>query len=175
MLVADIVDLSVLESDRFELILALGDPLSICSDAVRALREMYRICKPGGVVIATADNKLAAIDHYLEKGDIDGLEQLLKTGKTYWLTGDEREQFELTAFTPGELQRLFERCGFEIVKLAGKTILPIRTFKYLLKSERDFDRLLELEIDLAKDSTAAARASHLQVIARKREDGHSGV
>ncbi len=175
LLVADIVDLSVLESDRFELILALGDPLSICSDAVRALREMYRICKPGGVVIATADNKLAAIDHYLEKGDIDGLEQLLKTGKTYWLTGDEREQFELTAFTPGELQRLFERCGFEIVKLAGKTILPIRTFKYLLKSERDFDRLLELEIDLAKDSTAAARASHLQVIARKREDGHSGV
>ena len=90
------------------------------------------------MVIATADNKLAAIDHYLEKGDIDGLEQLLKTGKTYWLTGDEREQFELTAFTPNQLQRLFERCGFEIVKLAGKTILPIRTFKYLLKSERVF-------------------------------------
>ena len=167
LIVADIVDLSALESDRFELILAMGDPLSICSDATCALREMHRICKPGGTVIATADNKLAAVDHYLEKSDIDGLEQLLKTGKTHWLTADEREQFELTAFTPGELHRLFERCGFEVVKLAGKTILPIRAFKELLKSEREFDRLLELEMDLSKDSTAAGKAAHLQVIAKK--------
>jgi len=167
LLVADIVDLSVLESDRFELILAMGDPLSICSDAWRAVREMHRICKPGGVVIATADNKLAVVDHYLEKGDIDGLEQLLKTGKTHWLTADERERFELTAFTPGELHRLFERSGFEIVKLAGKTVLPIRMFKDFLKSDRDFDRLLELETELSRDSSAAAKGSHLQVIARK--------
>jgi ubiquinone/menaquinone biosynthesis C-methylase UbiE len=167
LIVGDIVDLSVLESDRFELILAMGDPLSICSDALRAVREMFRICKPGGVVVATADNKLVAVDHYLEKGDVDGLERLIKTGKTHWLTGDEREQFELTAFTPGELQKLFERSGFEIVKLAGKTILPIRMFRDLLKSEKDFDRLLELETDLSKDSTAAGKAGHLQVIARK--------
>jgi SAM-dependent methyltransferase len=42
------------------LVLAMGDPLSICSDPTRAAREMHRITKPGGVLIATADNKLAA-------------------------------------------------------------------------------------------------------------------
>src|SRR5579872_2828941 len=109
LLVADIVDLSAIESEQFDLILAMGDPISICSDATRAVREMCRICKPGGIVIATADNKLAAMDFYFEKGDIDGLESLLKTGKTKWLTADEREQFELTTFTPAELHRLFER------------------------------------------------------------------
>jgi ubiquinone/menaquinone biosynthesis C-methylase UbiE len=167
LLVGDIIDLSALGSDHFDLIVAMGDPISICSDAGRALREMFRICKPGGTVVATADNKLAAVDHYFEKGDIDGLESFLKTGKTKWLTGDEREQFELTTFTPGELHRLFERSGFEVVKLTGKTVLPIRVFKDLLKSDRDFDRLLEMEMDLSKDSTAAGRAGHLQVIGRK--------
>jgi ubiquinone/menaquinone biosynthesis C-methylase UbiE len=170
LIVADMIDLSVLESDRFELILAMGDPLSICSDASRAVREMHRICRPGGIVIATADNKLAAVDHFLEKADIDGLERLVKTGKTHWLTADEREQFELT-FTPGELQRVFERSGFEIVKLTGKTILPIRMYKHLLKSEGEFDRLMELETDLSRDSTAAGKAAHLQVVARKSVRG----
>jgi ubiquinone/menaquinone biosynthesis C-methylase UbiE len=168
LLVADIVDLSGVESERFELVVAMGDPLSICSDAARAVREMHRICRVGGTVIATADNKLAAVDHFLQKSDLDGLEKLLKTGKTHWLTNDEREQFELTAFTPGELQRLFERAGFEIVKLTGKTILPIRAFKHLLNSRADFDRLMELELALAKDSSAAAKAAHLQVIAKKK-------
>lgn len=168
LVVGDMVDLSELESDRFELILAMGDPLSICSDAGRAVREMFRICKPGAIVIATADNKLAAMDHYVEKSDIDGLQRLIKTGKMHWLTDDERERFELTAFTPGELQRLFERNGFEVVKMMGKTVLPIREFRDVLKSEREFDLLMELEMELEKDSTAAARAGHLQVVARKK-------
>src|SRR3954464_15274536 len=59
LLVADIVDLSAIPSEGFELTLAMGDPLSICSDAAAAAREMHRVSKPGGVVIATADNKLA--------------------------------------------------------------------------------------------------------------------
>jgi len=49
----------------------MGDPLSICSDALAAAREMHRVCKPGGIVIATADNKLAAIDHFVERGNLD--------------------------------------------------------------------------------------------------------
>ncbi|MGD0541930.1 MAG: class I SAM-dependent methyltransferase, partial [Tepidisphaeraceae bacterium] len=167
LVVADIVDLSQVEADRFDLILAMGDPLSICSDPASAMREMRRICKPGGTVIATADNKLAAIDHFLDRGDLDGLESFVKTSRTQWLTADERERFELTAFTPGDLRRLFERSGFEVVKLTGKTILPLRTFKHLLQREGAFDRLLELEIELSKDPTAAAKASQLQVVARK--------
>ncbi len=68
LIVADIVEMPDVPSGAFDLVLAMGDPLSICSDAKRAVREMARIAKPGGVVIATADNKLAAIDHFVEKG-----------------------------------------------------------------------------------------------------------
>jgi ubiquinone/menaquinone biosynthesis C-methylase UbiE len=166
LVVADMVDLSELEAESFELILAMGDPLSICSDAMKAVREMHRICKSGGTVIATADNKLAALDHYLGKSDLDGLERLIKAGKTHWLTEDEREQFELTVFTPGELRKIFERGGFEVAKLVGKTVLPVRRYKELLKS--GFDRLMELEMELERDSTSAGAAGHLQIVAKKK-------
>ena len=64
----------------------MGDPLSICSDPQRAANEMHRISKPGGVVIATADNKLAALDHFVERGNLDALEEFVRTGRTHWLT-----------------------------------------------------------------------------------------
>ena len=77
----------------------------------RAAREMSRIIKPGGIVIATADNKLAALDHFVERGNLDALEEFVATGRTQWLTADERERFELTTFTPASLRKLFERAG----------------------------------------------------------------
>jgi ubiquinone/menaquinone biosynthesis C-methylase UbiE len=167
LLVADIVDLSALESDQFELVVAMGDPLSICSDAARAIREMARICKPGGTVIATADNKLAAIEYFLQQGDLAALESFVKSSRTRWLTQEVAEQFELTTFTAAELQKMMERAGLESVKITGKTILPIRQFKHLLEADGAFARLLKMEQELARDPTAASRAGHLQATGRK--------
>jgi ubiquinone/menaquinone biosynthesis C-methylase UbiE len=165
--VGDIVDLTALASGSFALTVAMGDPLSICSDAQRAANEMYRISMPGGVVIATADNKLAALDHFVERGNLEALEAFVRSGRTNWLTADERERFELTTFTPATVRRLFERAGFEVVEVAGKTIVPVRQNKQLLAQEGAVERLVRLEEELAKDPAAAARAGHLQVVARK--------
>src|SRR5207248_11395603 len=132
LLVADIVELSPLENERFDLVLAMGDPLSICSDPPRAAREMARILRPGGTVVATADNKLAPLDHYVERGNLDALEEFIHTSKTGWLTADERERFELTNFTPASLRKLFEKSGFEVIAVDGKPIIPVRDNKHLL-------------------------------------------
>ena len=146
---------------------AMGDPISICTDPARAAREFYRITRPGGVVIATADNKLAALDHYVERGNLDALEEFVLTGRTHWLTADQRERFELTTFTPGSMRKLFEKSGFEVLAVEGKTLIPVRNNKRLLEGDRSVERLLRLEAELAKDPAAAARAGHLQVIARR--------
>lgn len=167
LLVADIIDMPMLESDRFSLITAMGDPLSICSDPLAATREMHRISKPGGIVIATADNQLAALDHYVQRGNLEALESFIRSGRTHWLTADARERFELTTFTPASLRKLFERSGFDVLAVDGKTIIPIRDNKQLLGDDRAIERLLKLESELAKDPSAAARAGHLQIIAKK--------
>ena len=84
------------------------------------------------------------------------------------VTEDAREQFQLTMFTPHTLRRLFEKSGFHIVDVIGKTILPLRKHKQLLENPDNLQRLLQLEHDLAKDPTSAARASHLQIVGQKQ-------
>jgi ubiquinone/menaquinone biosynthesis C-methylase UbiE len=168
LVVGDIVAMPQLESSSFELLLAMGDPLSICSDATRAVHEFARITKPGGVVVATADNKLAALDHYVERGSLDALEEFVRSGKTNWLTADERERFELTTFTPASLGKLFEKSGFEVIELIGKTVLPVRDNRKLLELPGAVERLLKIEFALSKDPASAGRAGHLQIVARRR-------
>ncbi len=165
--VADIVEMPLIPSDTFELVLAMGDPLSICTDPQRAAREMFRITKAGGVVVATADNKLAALDHFVDRGNLDELERFVQTSRTQWLTADEREQFELKMFTPGTLRKLFEQAGFEVIQITGKTLIPVRNNRILLERPDAEQRLLRLEQELAKDPSSAARAGHLQIAARK--------
>jgi ubiquinone/menaquinone biosynthesis C-methylase UbiE len=174
-LVADIVEMPQVEPASIGLIVAMGDPLSICTDAQRAAREMNRVLKPGGVAIATADNKLAAVDHFVERGNLDALEEFVNTSRTQWLTADERERFELTTFTPGGLTKLFERAGFEVLELKGKPVIPVRQNKQLLARDDAVQRLLRLEAELSKDPTAAGRAGHLQIVARKPTAGVVGT
>ncbi|HUB26688.1 MAG TPA: class I SAM-dependent methyltransferase [Tepidisphaeraceae bacterium] len=167
LLAADMVDLSAVADDSFHLILAMGDPLSICSDPTKAARQMNRICVPGGYVIATADNKFAALEHYLARNDIEQLARFIRDGRTNWLTRDKEEQFTLTTFTPTTLRKLFEKSGFEVIEVIGKTVLPLRRQKQWLENREDLHRLLELEQELSQDPSAAAVANHLQITARK--------
>lgn len=168
-IVADIVAMPTLPDAAFALTVAMGDPLSICSDPTRAIREMSRTTADNGVVIATADNRLSAIDHYVAAGDFDALEKFVRNGKTRWITRDEAEQFELHTFTPSGLRRTFERNGFDVVEVTGKTILPMRQHRELLRqSPEAFRRWVKLEQSLEDDQDLAARASHLQIVARRK-------
>jgi hypothetical protein len=73
----------------------------------------------------------------------------------------------LTTFTPGSLRKLFEKAGFEVLGVIGKTILPVRENKRLLEAENAIERLLKLEEELGRDPASAATAGHLQITARK--------
>lgn len=167
LLVADIAAMPEAPANSFSLVLAMGDPLSICSDPPAAAREMFRICAPGGAVIATADNKLAAIDHFVERGSVAALEEFVKSSRTNWLTADPREQFELTTFTPASLRWVFEKSGFEVITVSGKPIVPVRQNRKLLEEPESVERLLRIEAELSRDPASAGRAGHLQITARK--------
>jgi hypothetical protein len=68
-------------------------------------------------------------------------------------------------------QRLLTERGTVIIDDNGKQQgrrLNVRQNKQLLTTPDAVARLVELEMTLSKDPAAAARAGHLQIVARKR-------
>ena len=164
---ADLADLSELPAAHFALATAFGEPLCSVDSPGRALKQIRRLLKADGLLIGTIDNRLNGIDFYLERGDLDGLEKFIKTGRTHWLTKAKAEQFELHTQTPKQLTKLLCSAGFEVVELLGKTVLPLRRYRDLLEDKAQFRKLLALEKKLARDSDAVSRAAHFQFVARK--------
>ncbi len=167
---ANLCDLDALDRDAFGLAVAFGDPIGCTHAPAKALKEIRKRLCPGGTLVATFDNKLAALDYYLEGGSADRMRAFLKTGRTHWLTKDEDEQFEIHTYTPQEAVRLVETAGFELVDLRGNTVLNLRHHRPLLAESADRRAWLKLEEGLSKDADAIGRAGHIQIAARRRSD-----
>ncbi len=168
---ADVMDLSELPREHFALVIAQGDPFSFADNPARAVKEAWKILRPGGVIVASLDATLAALDHYAEKSDVDSLERLVKSGTMEWLANDESERFPVHTFTPEKLRALFENAGFEVLDLFGKTVLPFKKLEAFLAEDPDAAaRIMALEKKLCRVPSAMGRASHLQIAARKARE-----
>lgn len=165
---ADLADLSALPENHFELAVAMGEPIGLCSDPARALREIARALAPGGVLVATLDNRVACIEYYLQQGDPAALERFLRTGKTHWLTRDVSERFEIHTFEPEGLRKMLASAGFEVLDLIGKTVLPMRRHREQLEDPAARRRWANIEQRLHRDPANLGRCPHLQVAARKK-------
>ncbi len=164
---ADLIDLSALSEDGYALAVAMGDPIGCCKSPPAALKEIRRVLAPGGVLVATFDNRLAALDHYMKSADPAKVEALVRTGRTHWLTQDKSERFEIVTYTPSQLRKLLTNAGFEVIDMIGKTVLPMRDHRHSLLNEPSGRRAwAKIERSLHRDPAAIGRASHLQVAAR---------
>jgi hypothetical protein len=130
------------------------------------MKQIRRILREDGVLVATFDNRLAAVQYYLERGDPPELADFLRTGKTRWLTKDKEEQFPIFTFGPADLTKLVESCGFEVIELIGKTVLPMRHYRDLLETSDSRRTWARIEKRLCRDPYALGRASHLQIACR---------
>ncbi|MEQ8764992.1 MAG: methyltransferase domain-containing protein [Planctomycetota bacterium] len=163
---ADIVDLEGVPDGHYDLAVAFGDPLSLCSDPKRAVEALRRVMKPGGLAVLSADHRCAGLEFYFQEGSLEDLERFVKTGRTLWLAKDPDERFPAKMFLADELQHLFEKRGFEVVDLIGKLVLPVRRFPHWLDERRQVERLIKMEMKLHRDPRWMGRASHLQIVVR---------
>ncbi|MEK6674685.1 MAG: methyltransferase domain-containing protein [Planctomycetota bacterium] len=165
---ADLGDLTAIPDGRFHLAVAFGEPIACTESPSRALKEICRIMTLGGVLVATFDNRFAAIDHYLEKGDPKELSRFLRNGRTNWLTKDAEERFEIHTFSPADLKKTIEATGFEMLTMVGKTVLPMRHHRQLLETPQGRREWSRIEKSLSRDNDALACAPHLQVACRRK-------
>jgi len=164
---ADLADLSSISAERFALAIAFGEPIGCTDSPAQALSQIRRILADDGILAATFDNRWAAIDFYLERGDPAELARFLRDGRTHWLTKETRERFPIVTYAPDELHALLEQAGLEILEMIGKTVLPMRQFRQLLTTAEDRRAWSRIEKTLARNPSALARAAHLQVACKR--------
>jgi len=163
---ADLCDLSELPQGSFALAVAFGDPVGCADTPNKAMKQIRKCLTDGGLLVATVDNRHAAIDFYLQKGDAGTLDRFLRDGRTHWLTKDQDERFTIHTFTATELRALAATTGFETVEIVGKTVLPMRHHRHLLETPQDKRSWARIEKKLARDGDAMSRAPHLQAVFR---------
>jgi SAM-dependent methyltransferase len=164
----DLADPSTLPGDHFALMLGMGDPLSCVPSLAASLAGIAKSLVPGGALVATLDHMPAAIDFFLQNGDLDGLTEFVRTGKTHWLTNDEGERFQTIQYTVEDVQAAVRKAGLELVDLIGKTVLPMREHRQLLEDSETARRLVKIETELHRSTSMLGRCSHLQFAARRR-------
>lgn len=166
---ADLMDLGALPDGAFGFASAMGEPIGCAESPTTALGQIRRKLAADGMLVATFDNRLACIDHYVEKADPDAAAELLKTGRTRWLTREREEQFVVHTQTPAQLRLMLERAGFDCVDMIGKTVLPMRWHRALLADPKQARHWAEIEKGLHRVEAALGRCAHLQAAARVKE------
>lgn len=166
---ADMTDLSALEGGRFGFFCAQGDPLSLCRDPRKAVKEMARTLAEGGTAVLSVDNRTSGYEYFLEKGDVEGLKEFHKRGELTWLAERREERFPYRTFSADDLQKLAQAARLEMVSVIGKTVLPLRKHPDILKDARACKDLMRIEKKLGRQRSNLGRAAHLQVVLKKGE------
>jgi SAM-dependent methyltransferase len=164
----DVCDMHALPNASFDLVLALGGPLSLCRDAGLAISEFHRVTRPGGYVVCDTANRYRTALELVRENKASQLMSVLDTGR--FLRGDGLTDHR---FDPQELADLFATSGWEVVHLAG--ICPF--FEYLpsieqadlLHDEHLFDAIRDVGRCYEENPFVAALAGRLLTVARRCE------
>jgi len=150
--VLDICEMQALPDAHFDLVLALGGPLSLCRSPQMAVRELSRLARPGGYVLADAANRYRTALDVVQSGQIAQLRALLQKG-VFERTGGLCD----CRFGPDELVALFRDFDLRPERLGA--VCPL--FPYLPSLE---------QAQLLDD--AETHQALRQVSARHAEDQH---
>jgi len=160
--VVDIRDMACFPSNHFDMALAEGDPVSYCLNPEKAMSELARVAKPGAHAVVSVDSKYRMIPRLIEENSFGKLPNFLRTGIL-------KGEFRFQAFTPKELETLFERCGLKVVRIMGKPVLtqlvPRENRDEII--ERNFEKILKLELKFCGTPSLVGMGGHLEVVGVK--------
>ena len=166
--VLDICEMHTLSDASFNLVLALGGPLTLCRDARMAVREFRRVTKPGGYVICDVANRYRTALELVRDNKAGQLVKLLDTGVFLRPDGltDRR-------FGREELAHLFEGNGMEVVHIVGVCpffdFLPTKEQVSIIEEESVYETVLDVSLRYAEDPSVVGLSGRLLVVARRRD------
>ena len=173
----DLADLSALSDNSFDIVICYGAPLSyVLKDRDIVISEFLRILKRGGIIAASVNNKWGAIRDLLGSQNQDFF-----SNPEYWLidsvlsTGDLPKHEKVNQpprhlFQADELKRLFEKCGFKDLSLAGSPCILCGSRKQaneLCQDKSAYTTILDIEMRAYKNESMADAGEFLLIKGQK--------
>jgi len=167
---ADICDLSEFAQESFPLVLALGDPLSYCDDAEKALLEMRRVAADRACLIGDVENRYRAALSERRARSWEDAKRILLEGVAHW--PDPENPAPVREFTPAEIADLLQRTGWSVISLRPSGLLAATMSDKILReacaNDAGTKELIEVERQLREDPSLLGSGQEIQFIAQKR-------
>jgi len=165
----DMCDLGRHEAEAFPLVLALGDPLSYCSDAARALREAYRVTRRHGTLIGDVENRYRCMLTGRRGATWQDAKRVLIDGVAHW--PDPDNPYAIREFTPRELRDLLDQTGWSATEMYPSHVLASavgdHAFEEVVASEGGLAAAADMEERLARDPSLLGCGPDIQFVVRK--------
>jgi len=171
--ILDVCDTSEYSDGEFDAVVAFGGPLSYAFENIdEAVAGLFRIVRPGGVVVASVMSLLGTWRHVLEDtilvaetfGD-DANDAILRTGDLRRIGGAHVCQM----FRASDITALVERCGGEVLAMSASNWASLDKPEALASMESVPDRwrrFLEHEVAACAEPGALDGGTHLLFAAR---------
>ncbi|MDP1721397.1 MAG: class I SAM-dependent methyltransferase [Candidatus Nanopelagicaceae bacterium] len=172
--ILDICDTSAYADGEFDAVVAYGGPLSYAFENVDgALAGLFRIVRPGGVIVASVMSLLGTWRYFLEAviqeseniGE-DANDAVLRTGDLRHMGGTHVCQM----FRSRDVTELVERCGGQVLAISGSNWTSLEKSEALVQLEGDADRwrrFLEHEIAACQEPGALDGGTHILFAAKR--------
>lgn len=170
-----ILDLTRFASGSFDAVVCLGGPLSHVLDAAdrrRAIDELLRVVRPGGIVALSVMGRLSVLAMELrlfpEEIDLPVHSQIRDDGSYFGGSGFTACHF----FLPEEFVSLFDGKAVSIVVLAGLEGLSSRlnkSYNRVAKHPDRWRRWLETHCATCTHPAVVGMSEHMLIIVRKEE------
>lgn len=165
--VGDPRSLTWIRSESVDAVVAEGGALSDSLAAEDTLRDIERVLRPGGRLLASADSlvlglaRLAEQHRWPELADAPAADVVLVPDPAH-AGGYSR------CFSPDDLTELLTGCGLDVEWVRPRTALPAAAVRETLLSDPDaMGDLVTSELSLATASAAEAHGARLVVSGRK--------
>lgn len=169
-----IVDLSRFPDATFDAVLCSGGPLSHIlarDDRARAIRELFRVAKPGAPVFASVMGRLSVLVVILEISqdeiEMDHFDRLQKDGDYFGGHGFTACHF----FLPDEFHDEFSIPGVEILEMVGLEGINShhsRALNRLAKNTGRYQKWLETHLKTCTHPGVVAVSEHMLLVCRKK-------
>ncbi|WP_028553118.1 class I SAM-dependent methyltransferase [Paenibacillus sp. UNC451MF] len=177
---ANAIALSELRDNHFDASLMLGPMYHLQQeqDQISAVKELYRVTKPGGFVFVAFMSRvrhlitsLTAPQHWKPNDTADNIASFMENGRF-----DHQEERRFTGayyFQIEEIQPFMETNGFETVKLIGSSniaslLQPDQWNYWRSRGEDEFAKILEMLKQTAENPYVLGISPHLLYIGRKQ-------